>query len=364
MIYRVMFMKKMKKIVVVIFSAVFGIFCLSEPEMAKNAVIEGICRCLRTVIPSLYAMMIASGLLISTGAVSAAGRLFHRIARLIFGMDGESFAVFLFSMIAGYPVGARMICSRYRSNGCSADHAVLCSGLCFGAGSAFIYGCAASQRSFGGLILLSNISANLILALLMSPLLRKQAPKSSGCSVLTFDTGILSDSVSAAGRAMGEICFAVTGFSVLTAMLRQLGVIRLAALIPEKLMGFAPNTAETLICAALDVTAVSELPLGDLSLLPAISALVSFGGACVFMQIASIFRSDLTIAPLVLTRLVTAVVSGVICRLIMPFFLRAEVVSAAAMNPQFHRESSPIPSLMLALMTAALFAEMAKKRST
>lgn len=363
MIYRVMFMKKTKKIVVVIFSAAFGIFCLSEPEIAKNAVIEGICRCLRTVIPSLYAMMIASGLLISTGAVSAAGRLFHRISRLIFGMDGESFAVFLFSMIAGYPVGARMICSRYRSDGCSAGHAVLCSGLCFGAGSAFIYGCASSQRSFGGLILLSNISANLILAMLMSPLLRKRAPESTGHSVLTFDSGILSDSVSVAGRAMGEICFAVMGFSVLTSMLKQLGVIRLAALIPEKLMGLAPDTAETLICAVLDVTAVSRLPQGDLSLLPAISALVSFGGACVFMQITSIFRGELTVAPLVLTRLAAAVISGVICRLIMPFYLRGEVISASAMNPQFHRESSPIPSLMLALMTAALFAEMAKKRS-
>lgn len=358
-----MFMKKYLKLTAVILAAVFGGFCLADPVSAKEAVTEGMRRCLDTVIPSLYAMMTASGLLLSTGAVSAAGGLMDRSSRLIFGISGETFAAFLFSMIAGYPVGAKMICTRYRDGAISRSHGELCSGICFGAGSAFIYGCAAARLSEGKFILISVVSANIITALLLSPWLRKGMSSADAVPrKIAFSPAILTDCVSSAGRSMGEICFAVTAFSVLTAMLRKAGIIALLGALISKLMGFSPETSGSLVCALLDVTAISGLPDTDYGLLPVKAALVSFGGACVFVQISAIFRGKLRIAPLIAIRAAAAVISWGICRFLLPIYLRGETVAAAAIDHRLHSSVSPVPSIMLMLMTAMLFVKSSGHR--
>ena len=358
-----MFMKKYGKIIAVIFTAAFGGFCLLDPVSAKAAVYDGMRRCMETVIPSLYAMMAASGLLLSTGAISAAGRYADKFSRFVFGMSGETFAAFLFSMIAGYPVGAKMICTRYRDGEISRSHGELCSGICFGAGSAFIYGCAASRLSEGKFILLSVVSANIITALILSPWLRRKLSSVEKVHrEISFSPAMLTDCVSSAGRSMAEICFAVAAFSVLTAMLQKVGVISLFGTALSNLLGYSAQTSESLICALLDVTAISGFPDMDYGLMPVKAALVSFGGVCVFVQISAIFRGKLRIIPLISIRAAAAVISGIICRMLLPVYLSGEAVTAAAMNPRLHRAVSPVPSIMLMIMTAMLFAESSKRR--
>ena len=119
-----------------------GWFCMTKSTAASEAVSSASERCLTAVIPSLYAMMIVSGLMIRTGLIQGAARYTSRAGRLIFGMEGEVSAVFLFSMFAGYPVGARMIGQLYDSGRLSKRGIVLRSmlrgrsGICTGLHSA------------------------------------------------------------------------------------------------------------------------------------------------------------------------------------------------------------------------------------
>ena len=115
-------------------------YCLVQPEDVRGAVSGAMGRCLGILIPSLYAMLIVSSLLIRSGALGKLSRLLTPLGK-IFGMDGEVCGVFLLSIFAGYPVGSRLLAALVSENRLDRRRASLLAGVCFGAGPAFISGC-------------------------------------------------------------------------------------------------------------------------------------------------------------------------------------------------------------------------------
>ena len=201
--------------------------CIFRGSAVQAAVAGAVGRCLTVVVPALYAMMIVSGMISRSGVLGVISRFLELPARLLFGMSGSELAIFLFSMVAGYPVGTRLICAEFSANHMTQRRAEILSGLAFGAGPAFINGCIASQiygtKIVGQLIFVSAALANLLLAVVISPLLRRSHipnyPLKSG--ICSFS---LTDSVTSAGRAMADICFAVIAFSVIGAALEEFGI--------------------------------------------------------------------------------------------------------------------------------------------
>lgn len=347
-------MKKAKKILAVIFTASFCAFCLLFPFSVKEAAAEGINRCIFVIIPSLYAMMTASAILTKSGLISGAGRFIRPVSRLFFGINGELGGILLFSLIAGYPVGAKMIYSVYTEGRISKRGAEVLTGLCFGSGAAFVFGCAASSAAVGGVILLSNILADLILSALLSRYLLKKCETTEYRRKITLNGGILNDCIVSAGRSMLEVCLCIVIFAVLSEMLRTYNILPIIA-------EFLPNgIGESVLCAVLDVTAISKVSAS----LPVISALISFGGVCVFLQISAIYRGKLSLLPLIVIRTAAAILSGVICRLIIPIVISDEVVDVFAVTGRLYHETSPIPSVMLVIMSCVLIAESLKGRNT
>lgn len=342
-------MKNAKKILTVVFSVSFCLFCLFCSGDVKSAAAVGINRCITIIIPSLYAMMTASVLLMKCGVLSSAGRYISPITRRILGMNGEMGAVFLFSIISGYPVGAKMIYSMYTENRLSKRTAELMTGLCFGAGAAFIFGCAASTTEIGVFILVSNLIAEIILAVILSFYFRKNSIKEKNRKT-TFSGEALTDSVASAGKSLGDMCLCVIIFSVFTKMLEKSGII-------TKISDIF-HLDKSVFFAVLDITAISEISVD----IPTTAALISFGGVCVFFQISAIFRGKLSIFPLVAMRTAAAVLSYCICRLLQPLFISGEVTAVFAPSGCMYRETSPVPSVMLIIMTAVVIAESAKIR--
>lgn len=354
MMYRVINMKKAKKILFVIILLIFSVYCLCCAEEVRNAAFSAVNRCLTSLIPSLYIMMILSSLLISSGIISAAGNFTERTLGKFLPINGGIAATLLFSSIAGYPVGAKMIYSQYSSGRIDRRSAILWSGVCFGAGSAFIFGCTASGAA-GNLIMISTAAANLILAALISIFGRTRSSGEENSRKIAVSADMLTNSVSSAGRSMAEICFVVTAFSVIAALLRKLGIITAIGGFFAKYLHIPAAEAETLITAFLDVTAVSELPKNNFTLLPITAAAISFGGICVFFQISAIFRGKLPVLPIFFTRLCGGILSCVICRLLLPYFIFSESIAVSAVTPKIYQASSPVPSLILIVMTAVLF---------
>ena len=358
-----MIMKKtVKNIPLLIKSAllIWGtVYCMKCTAEVGNAVSGAVGRCLSTVIPSLYAMMIVSSLIVMSGAAAACGKLTGKAGHVLFGMDSESFPVFLFSMFAGYPVGCKMLVSLRSEGRLTKRRAELLSGICFGAGPAFISGCIAGKlygsAAAGRILLISTISANILTALGVSVLLRKTPSSSASTSPkMHLNSRLLTQCVSSAGRSMAEICFTIVTFAVFAAMLTSCGAVSAVGALLSSLSGQPPEVSEQLVLTCLDVTAAEHLPHSNYTLLPYLSALVSFGGVCVLFQINAIISGKLNILPLVIVRLAASVLSFGICRLIMPFMLKDETVPAAAVNSAVHSAASPVPSIMLLMMTFAL----------
>ncbi|MDE5765285.1 MAG: hypothetical protein K2N49_03185 [Ruminococcus sp.] len=328
-------MKNVKKMLAILLMASIAIYCLVFPANAGKAVSDGVKRCLESVIPPLYAMMAVSGILIRSGIIFRCGKYLTPVSRILFGINGECTAVFLFSLTAGYPVGAKIIYTMYNNKILPKRFAELLSGVCFGSGTAFIFGCITSDIRMGTLILVSTVSANVILLLILSIYFRRFETSAGKVPEIKFSADMLTDCVSSAGRTMGELCFMVTAFAVFSAMLSDYGII--------------PKDS-VIIRTVFDITSITELDADT----PLTAGLLSFGGICVLMQISSIFRGNLSILPLAVIRITASMLSYVICRFLIPVFLAGETVTANLTIGELHKASSPVPSVLLVIMTAVV----------
>ena len=336
-----MFMKRLVNALKIAVLLGSGLLCLLRTDVASRGVSVGVQRCLGVMIPSLYAMMIVSAMLVRSGIFSRRG----------------NFLLFLFSQAAGYPVGTKMLMQRADSGEISPRQAALLSGVCFGAGPAFVFGCVA-MRLFGSeraglLILSSGIVSNTIIYAVLLPFLNSIPSQSLPPRKFTLSADDAMDCIVSAGKSMGIICLTMTAFSAAAEFLRYIGIFPLFAKLMSSLAGRSPEVCDKLICAAFDVTAAAELPSGDFTLLPAVSALVSFGGICVFAQLKAVCRGKLPVIPIIGLRTLAAVLSYILCRIALPFAMLSETAPAAAAH--LHKSPSPVPSVMLMLMTAAVF---------
>lgn len=364
MIDRVMIMKKIREISGDLTGAVLltllCLYCLTHTESVKLSVSGGIERCTGIIIPSLYAMLVVSAAFVRSGLAGSIPLPVRRLIHRVTGMDGAGLPIFLFSQIAGYPVGAGMLAAEYRAGRMDKLTAELLMGVSCGAGPAFVYGCISSRLygspAAGRIIMLSAIASNMMIAAFLSLYLRRRPLSDTGRVKLCLSGDVFADSVTAGGRAAAGICFMVMIFAVITDMLCSFGISGAACGVISKITGYDKKISGEMFAAFLDVTALVRLTPGNYALLPAVCALTSFGGICVMLQIASVSGGELSLLPFVLIRTAAAALSFGICRAIMPYMLAGEAVPAAA-GLRFHSADSPVPSVLLMLMTVMLMSE-------
>ncbi|HOO06019.1 MAG TPA: hypothetical protein PLH83_05945 [Ruminococcus sp.] len=337
-------------------------FCIAGSEAVRRAVSEAVGRCMGILIPSLYAMLIISALLIKSGALRQFSGIFRLPGRLLLGSSGEALGVFLLSSLAGYPVGAKLLAGLVEEGRLSRKSAAWLSGACFGAGPAFIFGCVASQlygdSAAGRLILVSNLAADLIIGVAVSFIIRREPAPGAKRGAVRLSPELISDCTLSAGRSMAEICCAVLAFAVVTAALEAVGALSAAGELLSSLTDRPSAVCQSLCAAVLDVTAVIRLPAGDPTLLPALSAVTSFGGICVFVQLCAAVRGKFPLWRTFLLRLIAGALSYLICRGLLPEeMLMGSTVSAAALQTAVTAASSPVPSVLLILMTVTVLKE-------
>lgn len=358
--------KKLRKCGIVLKIAVLAgaaVYCAAEAVSVREAVREAVERCLFTLIPALYAMMIAAGALARSGCAAYVGRFLDRPAGILFGMTGEELVVFFCGSFTGYLTGAKMLCVMNDEGRVTGTRGGWLLGFCFGAGPAFISGCIAAQlygsQTVGSLIFLSTAGANILIAFLAAPFIKRHKPEVRKSSHLLLDSKVIMDSTLSAGQSMTEVCFITAAFAVAADILRKSGAMQLIGFV---LSGIVNNSGENAGNMLLDVSATSTLPHGDHSMLPLICALVSFGGFCVIFQLAAVCRGKFSLVPFTVVRSAAAVLSFILCRGLMPYFLRNETVAVSTVHASVHSSPSPVPSIMLCIMTVMLLAGSAHRK--
>lgn len=301
--------------------------------------------CIYTMIPSLYAMMICSTLFISSGLHHTLSQILNAPAKFLFGCSGNVLIIFLFSQTAGYPIGAKMLCSLIHDEQLTRKKASWLAGVCFGGGPAFLSALFADNKKYASAVFLSCFLSNLLIFSIMTRLLHLKNDVVCCHTHKSLNSSDIVNAVSESGISLLRICAMVIMFGGLSGIAEAIGLFSLL-----------PDNAERIILSFTEISHITQLIPCSQSLLPSVGSLLSFGGICVFMQIAAVSEGKLNILYLLIIRIAAAGLTWLFLSAFIHIFHHETVLNAAVIwqPPSNIQSGSPIPSLLLLLMTVML----------
>ena len=245
--------------------------------------------CAKRLIPSLFPLMIASRLLLSSGAGGFIGKILKKPCRCLLGLSaGGSFA-FIIGIVCGFPLGAVCANSLYEKRVISFDEL------------SFLI-VASSIPSFGfvvgvigmGVFQNSRVGIILYLCAILSAIITGMIYRFTVFRGRVFyDSGFV---ITESGGIIGKFCDAIS-LSVKN-MLSVCGFIVFFSLVCEVFLSIysflgAPKILEIIICGIMELSrgaiATSNLS-GDLAFILC-GTFIGWSGLCVLSQILSACRS-------------------------------------------------------------------------
>lgn len=314
-----------------------------------NAVSGSVQSCLTVIIPSLFAFMVFSSLVVKSGIYRIVPTPVSFIARYIFRLPDELFPIFILSQVGGYPVGAKLLHEMQSEGRISKHEAENMMMYCYAGGPAFIIGvlsCTYSPRA-AATVYASTVIANLIIAL-VSALKRDIPPKNKYPEKAVISAETLVSSVYSGASSLFTVCIMIIAFSCISAILGASGA--LSQLTSEW---------ENIVYTTLEISNVAHLSKS--CTLPVLAALFSFGGVCVIVQIIAIIKGHFSILRFILSRIPAAVISYFTAYFSIMLFPE-EVIMTAKVNVGI-RSISPLPSLILIIMTILLLCKKTVAKS-
>ena len=336
-------------------------FCLGFPREIGESVQNSTGRCLDIIIPSMFIFMCITTFISMSGLHSLLGMPFKIISEKLFRLPKEGFAVFLLSLISGYPAGIKLVKDCCNSGGITSEQKRILGYICCCGGPAFISGTAAQylypDSNAAVLIFTSIISANILTAFFLTrclPKIKKSPKRRTETDIKT-----LIPAVRSASSAMMQMCIMIVAFGGLLQMLKLSGGIEAIALPVSRTLDISAETVSAVIMSFLEISNIVTLPCMNEALFPAVTFLLSFGGVCVMMQIAALADKDLPIVRFIAARLCTALEAGVISRLLLPLLTlpKADIPCSA----DFHAVTPTPHHAFAAAMLVVMMGMMIKK---
>lgn len=242
---------------------------------------KGLQVCAGLLIPSLFLFMIVSGWLMSCSLCEGLVAPFLPVGRLL-RLSSRETAIFLLSLLGGYPVGARLLQQEVSAGRMSAHRASRLLCFCVNCGPAFLINGVGTRMlgnsQFGWFLTISQLAAGLTVAFAVSRMQDKNCTKddhfhSASQPVLSA----LCESVPKAVQAMGTICSFTVAFSgILTCL--------------EPLIAWAGGWLTGLCEVTAGCLALAGAPsFGNLM---GLGLLTSLGGVCVWLQLYALLRGS------------------------------------------------------------------------
>lgn len=338
-------MKNIKNIIFTLFIIFISVIILVYPDEIISASKDAVMRCLTTIIPSLFGFMVISDLFVSTGFYRVFSKPFSFISEKILKIPRELFPVLLISFIGGYPIGGIIITKLIKEKKITLKTAERMYLFCYSPSPVFVI--ALMREHFIPqciyIAYFSIVAGNLILAFITS-LFYESEYVTSGNEKICFSSEKLVKSVENASAALFRMCAVIVFFSVIISALDTTGVF---SVFPEKY--------RYLVSSILEITNAGEI-FGHFSNFAALTtALVSFGGVSVILQLVSLTEAKIPLIPFIVSRCLCAVLSYLICTIVMLLLDIPVTVLADISHTQISvRQISPIPSLFLIIMTILL----------
>ncbi len=269
---------KIKKVSVTVFAMLAAGFVLWFSGGVRQGVINGITLCGNSVIPSLFLFTAVSLFAVNSGILDGFNKITPLTKRL-FGLKGNEFSVFVLSLVAGYPVGAKLVNELLKSGQITKKRANRMLWFCVGAGPAFavtvVGELTLGSKGDGERLLCATLFSSVSMAVL-SRFVEKteksaQNTKQKSPEIPLSDAFVTS--VSGAAETMLKISAFVVAFSGVLGAFKSLSPSRFV---------------QKYLLSLLEVTTgVQNFGRGELF---AVAFLVGFGGISVHLQIMSAAR--------------------------------------------------------------------------
>ena len=297
-------------------------------EYLANGVRFGLDICGAVLIPSLFPFLIFLSYLNERRVVEQISPSLCKISKKLFKIGGEELAVFLISLLSGYPSGAVLLSKLPIENERKSNASIYC---CSG-GIAFIYTAVGigilHNKKAGIILLISHILSSIITLLLFS---RASKTKQFSLPRQIQTKGNIVNAVSSATQSMTTICAFTLAFASISQLICKLPV---------------HTNIKTAICCILEVTngcfALSKLTHS----LPIYAATLGFGGISVILQICALCKQS-SFKNILIGRIFHAILSFVLCNLICIIFPQVAPTAVITAVPVSY--SAPFSLAMLLL---------------
>lgn len=336
-----------KKVLLTFIIILLMFLLLLFPNLCLQSAQNGLLLWFNKVLPSLLPFMIFINILVPLDGLRKLITFSSPLSQKLWHLPGHSFFAFMMGLIAGYPMGAKVVKNLYAEHKLTKEEAELT--LCFSnnCGPLFIIGTVGtamlSCTSLGYFLFFIH----LLSALIMSLLTTRNATLSISRSKTLYpvDTGasfsqLLNQGVMNAMDTIVCIGGYIIFFSVIIALLTQTPLAR--ALIN---LIFSSSTVASLFIGIF--SGFFELSNGSYMLslvkpfsvysLALISAVISFGGLCVYFQTLYVLEdSPLSTKTYLLSKCIQSLFSFSLTLVVYPFYiLYTQETSLALSYPIF-----------------------------
>lgn len=290
------------------------IMFLSDPAGTAQGAKRGSELCLSTLIPSLFPFMVASGIVIGSGAGTLLGKLFSPAMKL-FGLPGECAPALVTGVLCGFPVGAVTLTDLYRRGVISEDDGARLLSFCCYPSVPFLVSAIGrglfGSRSAGVILTVSVYSSGLICGIGYGIIRRffsrkgRHSVSERRSSSRSFPAGnVFAEAVESAAGGMISVSSCVIFFSAVTELLCRLG----------QTAGVSGNCL-IFLNAFLELTSGSSSAsaLGMPAGLIICAAAAGWSGMSVHFQIMNTVSPEISLLPYFISKAVQSLLAPLIC---------------------------------------------------
>ncbi|MGN0570328.1 MAG: hypothetical protein ACI4N4_07495 [Candidatus Fimenecus sp.] len=321
------------------------------PYAVSDGIMQGLKICFYTVLPSLFPFMVLSLYIIKTDILSPLYKILSPVSRIIFRQPAQAVPVIFMSLIGGFPVGAKLTASLLSRGQITKSQAQHLNMFCLNGGPAFTITAVGvsmlSSRRAGVIIYTSLCISALLIGFLTSFLNEKTYINNDMQFRNESPLSALSASVSDGVQSMLGICAWIVIFSGIISCLKKLpingGIILAVSALTEVTSG----------CS----NAAGVLPI------PAIAAIIGFGGFCVHCQVYQyVAASELKYRLFFAFRTLHAAIAALICHLLLTVF-PVEISTIGAQSITIIPFSVSVPAfLALGIMCIIMVFDVDRKK--
>ena len=267
------------------------IFAFMNSASLSQGISSGIQICLNSLIPSLFFFMVLCSFLMDSGIGQKTFRFLVRPLANLFCVSPAVASIFCFSLLGGFPVGAKLLSDGIRRQEISSQEAERALAFCVNCGPAFLISAVSipifCNYTIGIIVYCSQVLAALTIGII-SRGRAKRLLSPANCTVgflpSTYSSCFIG-AVHSTIRSMGMICALVLLFSGFSQILKDTGLFAYVSHALELFM--TSEAADCLITGLLEVTAGCHA-LQACKSFTVLIIITGFGGVCVQLQIKAI----------------------------------------------------------------------------